>query len=56
MIEALFIILIVAALLIALLQWLAPTVGIPGNIINLLKILIVVLAIFKIIALFGYGF
>ena len=50
-IEAIFITIIVAALIIAIIYWLGPMVGIPGNILNLLKILVVVLALFKLIML-----
>lgn len=55
-IESLFIIIIIAALIIAVLFWLGPQAGIPGNILNLLKILVLVIALFKIIALLmGWG-
>ena len=52
-IESLIILLIVAAIIIAVIKWLGPTVGIPGNIIYLLCALVVVYVIFRVIGMLG---
>jgi hypothetical protein len=47
--------LLICILVIAIIQWLAPKAGIPGNITQILCIIVIVLTIFKILASLGFG-
>lgn len=50
-VEAILLTLLIAFLIVAIIMWLGPMVGIPGNILNILKIIVIVWALFKLITL-----
>lgn len=50
-VEVILLTLLIAFLIVAIIMWLGPMVGIPGNILNILKIIVIVWALFKLITL-----
>lgn len=55
MIQSVIMILLVAVLLIAILEWLCPMAGIPAKITKILEVIVIVLAIFKLLSALGVG-
>jgi hypothetical protein len=56
MVESILITLLILLLVLAIVKWALPQAGVPGNIVNLICIIIIVIAVFKIIASLGYSF